>query len=115
MELISVMATDSNAKENVQVSVVVVAHNSARCIKRCLDSIFRTRLIRFEVVVVDDSDDETRAIASKYGSIRLVRLRENIGVAKARNLGAALARGDYLAFVDDNTTTMQENSAEPGL
>jgi GT2 family glycosyltransferase len=59
--------------------------------------------VGFEVIVVDDSEDETPAIVSEYNGVRLLRRRENMGVSKARNLGASVARGDYLAFVDDNT------------
>lgn len=96
--------TYARSTVSVQVSVIVVTYNSARCIQGCLDSVLRTALTKFEVIVLDNgSDDETFAIASKYDRIRLVALGKNLGLCKARNLGARLARGNYLAFIDHDT------------
>lgn len=98
------MITKTRPKEPIQVSVIVVTYNSACCIKSCLDSLLRTALTKFEVLVLDNgSDDETVAIASKYEGIRLLPLGKNLGLAKARNIGVRLARGSYLAFVDHDT------------
>jgi GT2 family glycosyltransferase len=99
------MEAESRATESVQVSVIVVTYNSARCIKSCLDSLLRTVHIDFEVLVLDNgSDDETLAIASKYDGIRLLPVGRNLGLCKARNMGAQLARSRYLAFIDHDTT-----------
>jgi GT2 family glycosyltransferase len=54
----------------------------------------------FEVIVVDDgSTDATAAIAQEYANIRLVQT-ENRGLSAARNLGAEMATGEIVAYLD---------------
>ncbi|WP_425564061.1 bifunctional glycosyltransferase/CDP-glycerol:glycerophosphate glycerophosphotransferase [Nonomuraea longicatena] len=72
----------------------------------CLESISRQTLADIEVVCVDDgSPDGSAAIAEAMASrdprFRLVR-QDNQGLGPARNTGAALARGRYLAFADSD-------------
>jgi glycosyltransferase involved in cell wall biosynthesis len=56
-----------------------------------------------EVIVIDDaSDDGTTAICRKF-EVRLLQLTRNGGPAHARNLGARMARGDVLLFLDADT------------
>ena len=54
-----------------------------------------------EVIVVDDSStDDTPLILKSYGDRIVVHRQPNSGVAGARNAGAALATGDWVAFLD---------------
>jgi glycosyltransferase involved in cell wall biosynthesis len=90
----------------VDVSVIVTAYNEARHISRCLDSLLRQDFESFEVVVVDDgSVDGTSEVVKQYvlrypGKVRLLRLRKNLGLGNARNIGALYARGKVIAFLD---------------
>ncbi len=53
-----------------------------------------------EIVFVDDgSTDGSAEIASGYRNVRIVKTRR-VGAQKARNIGAAIARGRYINFVD---------------
>lgn len=82
-------------------SVVIPVFNGAATIARAIDSVLEQSYAAMEVIVVDDgSDDETAGRAAAFGRrIRYVR-RANAGVSAARNLGADLAAGDWLAFLD---------------
>jgi hypothetical protein len=86
------------------VSVIIPAYNAASTLGETLDSVRRQTHRRLEIIVVDDgSQDRTAEIAEAHaaedGRIRLIR-KENGGVARARNAGAAASRADYLAPVD---------------
>jgi len=50
-------------------------------------------------VVDDGSTDHTVKVATEYG-VQVVRLERNCGPATARNLGAEVAQGEYLLFID---------------
>ena len=84
------------------VSVVIPAHDAAAYLPQAIDSV-RAQIggIATEIVVVDDgSKDETQEVLAGYGSrVRWVS-QENAGPASARNHGARLARGRWLAFLD---------------
>jgi len=72
-----------------------------------LPSALGQEAVRLEVVVVDDgSTDGTsrnlRALASDNDNVRVVTHDRSYGVARARNSGVANARGEWIAFHDDD-------------
>lgn len=84
-------------------SVVIPTYNRAVLISRTLDSLWRQSLTDFEVIVVDDgsNDGTSDYLRSLQGRIQCMQ-QENRGPGAARNLGAASARGDYVAFLDSD-------------
>ena len=88
----------------MRASVVIPARNAGRTLGACLDALARQEVPgpSAELIVVDDrSTDDTAAIAARYGATVLVGL--GTGPAAARNLGARMAAGDLLAFIDSDT------------
>src|SRR5437867_1223374 len=84
-----------------RISVVVCTYNGARTIRDCLEALERLRYPDYEVIVVDDgSTDTTAAIARRY-DCRLIQT-ENRGLASARNTGLHAARGEIVAYIDDD-------------
>lgn len=85
-------------------SVVIPVYNVDRYIEECLDSILLQDYTDFEVVLIDDgSKDRTAEICDMYverDNRVSVLHKENEGVSKARSLGARIAKGEYLFFVD---------------
>jgi len=84
------------------ISVVIPVFNGERFIEASLRSALEQTHPPLEVLVVDDgSTDRTRAICEAVGGsrVRLIR-QDNRGVARARNAGIELARGDFIAFLD---------------
>jgi glycosyltransferase involved in cell wall biosynthesis len=92
----------------VQFSIIITCHNQCEFIAEAVDSALRQSPQASEIIVVDDaSTDGSAGILDQYGSqIRLVRLQNNLGASGARNSGAALAKGDYLVFLDGDDALM---------
>ena len=93
-----------------KVSVVIPAWNAQGRIATTLQSVFAQDYRPIEIVVVDDgSTDGTLAELHRLlapppaaDCSAVVLHQENQGPARARNHGAANARGEYLAFLDDD-------------
>jgi glycosyltransferase involved in cell wall biosynthesis len=85
-----------------QFSVIITCHNQAGFIGDAVNSVLAQSYRALELIVVDDaSSDDSLDILKAFGnSIRLVCAPKNIGANPARNLGASLAGGDYLVFLD---------------
>jgi len=84
-----------------RVTVIVAAYNGERFLRETLESVFAQDFDSFEVVFVDDgSEDRTGEIAQLF-PVRYVG-QANQGLPAARNAGLAVARGDLVAFLDDD-------------
>jgi glycosyltransferase involved in cell wall biosynthesis len=87
-----------------RISVIIPSYNRADLLQEAVESAAVQSLAPLEIIVVDDgSTDGTPGVLEKLsaGGIRVHR-QENQGVSVARNTGAAMARGEYLAFLDSN-------------
>jgi O-antigen biosynthesis protein len=84
------------------VSVVVCSYNGARTLEGCLDSLMRLNYPDYEVILIDDgSQDATPEIARRFPQVRTIQ-QDNQGLSAARNVGARAARGEILAYTDDD-------------
>lgn len=82
------------------ISVVVPVYNSGAYIRECLESIRAAEPPPEEVIVVADGEsDGSWRVASGMG-MTVINLPSRGGAARARNRGAAVARGDLLMFLD---------------
>lgn len=97
--------TELMVQKPPSISVTMAAFNVAPYVAACLDSLLAQDWTDFELIIVDDaSSDGTREILSDYAArdprIRLILQDQNQGLAVARNLGIAEARGDWVTFLD---------------
>jgi glycosyltransferase involved in cell wall biosynthesis len=85
----------------IRVSTIVPVFNGESTIAAATDSVLNQNFDAAEVIVVNDgSTDGTALILRSYGSKIRVIEQSNRGLSAARNAGAAIARGEYLAFLD---------------
>lgn len=90
------------------VSIVIPVYNGKDFIRNCLEGLFKNTVYpRYEVIVVDDASTdgsiEVLQEFEKQKKIRIVRNDENLGFAKTCNLGASVANGEYLVFLNMDT------------
>lgn len=83
------------------VSVIIVNYNGGVYLARCLEALFAQSRLPEEVIVADNgSTDGSLEILQKYPAIRVLALGENTGFAKANNLAAKEASGEYTALLN---------------
>jgi glycosyltransferase involved in cell wall biosynthesis len=88
--------------KTVPVSVVICTRDRPRDLERCLESVARLDPQPLEVLVVDQGS-EPRLPAIQVPRVRHCPMNSR-GLSRARNLGLELARGEIVAFLDDDCT-----------
>lgn len=87
-----------------KISVIVVSWNSAAYLPRCLDALSAQTYRDFEVIIVDNAskDNGMMGLEKNYPNLdlRVEQLESNTGFAVANNIGARLARGQWLALLN---------------
>lgn len=89
------------------VSVIIPTYNRANFIIDSIESVLAQTYSNFEIIVVDDnsSDNTAEVIAPylyKYNFISYVKHDTNRGGSAARNTGAKMCKGEYIAFLDSD-------------
>lgn len=102
------------------VSAIIPAYNAAGFIHRAIESALAQTHHLLEIIVVDDgSQDDTAEVAQRY-PVTVIH-KSNGGPASARNTGASVASGEWLAFLDHddswhpNKTEQQLKYVRPGV
>lgn len=88
------------------ISVIIPTYNRAAEVSKAIRSVENQTHKRLEIIVVDDgSSDSTSEVLSAYQRreprLQVIR-QENKGVSVARNMALTVAKGDYIAFLDDD-------------
>jgi glycosyltransferase involved in cell wall biosynthesis len=98
-------STEAREVPQAAISIVVPTRDRPESLRRCLNALAaQTCLQDLEVIVVDDGSAVPEAVADVVGRhpfSRLVR-QDAAGPARARNAGAANARGEVICFTDDD-------------
>ena len=99
--------------KNPVVTVVMPAYNCELYIEESIRSVMAQTYKDWELLVIDDcSTDSTRsiiqAISKEDDRIKLIENPQNVGVAKTRNKGFELSKGDYVALLDSDDIWMPE-------
>jgi len=83
-------------------SIIIPTHNRAKLLAEAVLSIRENTIHDHEIIVIDDaSTDGTGAYLEGQGNLRW-KTGSGLGPARARNLGASMAGGDYLVFLDSD-------------
>jgi len=95
-------------EECPSVSIIIVNFNGKELMRRCLTSLLTTNYPNFEIVIVDNAstDGSVELIGKLFGSypcIKVIKNSENLGHSEGCNVGAKVAKGKYLVFLDSDT------------
>ncbi len=90
-----------SARTDGLVSVVIPAFNGAKSVARAIEHALAQTYSNVQIIVVNDgSTDETEAVIQRFmDRVRYIR-QHNQGETAARNAGFAVARGEFVTFVD---------------
>lgn len=89
----------------MDVSIIIVSWNARDYLDKCLYSIYNEgSSLQKEVIVVDNasSDGSQEMVKEKYPQTNLQMLNENLGFAKANNIGIKIASGEYLFLINSD-------------
>lgn len=91
-------------------SIIIVNWNSTEYARECIASIYAyTSGIRFEIIVVDNASpaNDVHRLKDCFPDIAVIRSRQNLGFARANNLGVSRATGQFLLFLNPDTRLVQ--------
>jgi glycosyltransferase involved in cell wall biosynthesis len=90
-----------------KISVILPVYNTSYYLNQCLDSIIYQTFTNIEIICINDaSEDNSLEILEEYlkkdGRIKIINLKQNLGLGAVRNIGLNASRGEYIGFVDSD-------------
>jgi glycosyltransferase involved in cell wall biosynthesis len=99
----SATASEGILSSMVRFSILMPVYNRERYVRQAVDSVLSQTFTDYELFAVDDgSTDRSAEILRSYGDKIKFLQQPNRGPEAARNSAAALARGEYLVFLDSD-------------
>lgn len=91
------------------VSIIIPTYNRAAYLEKAIQSVVNQTYQNFEILVVDDGSTTNYAelICNKYPNCYYYN-KKNGGLSSARNYGVKKAKGEYIAFLDDDDFWKQD-------
>lgn len=98
----------------IDLSIIIVSYNTREFTQRCIESIYKnTTGIIFEIICVDNAsiDDSADMVKREFPDVVLVESDDNLGYAKANNIGIRKSQGELIGLLNSDTV-IQPNSLE---
>ncbi len=105
---VNVPETEVSGQANTctpSVSIIIPTRNRTHLLAEAIESVTGQTYRDYEIIVVNDGGDDIAGVTNTYEkdcSITVLNLGERQGPAKARNSGLEIARGKYIAYLDDD-------------
>jgi glycosyltransferase involved in cell wall biosynthesis len=102
-------------KNKPLISVIMPVFNAEKTIIEALESIRMQTLKDFELIIIDDASSDASFVKIKYFKdrrIRLIHLKNHVGVATALNIGLENTHGKYIARMDSDDVCHSERFAK---
>lgn len=101
----------------IEITLIIPNYNNALFLEQCiLSAVSQTykfsRILIIDDASTDNSKDIVLALSNKYSCVEGVFLESNRGVSNARNVGLAMAKTEYVTFMDSDDFYFDENKIQ---
>ena len=98
-------------RSRMKLSVIIVNYNVKYFLEVCLHSVWKAaRGIDAEVIVIDNNstDNSCAMVREHFPAVTLIENKDNKGFSKANNQGVAIAKGEYILFLNPDTVMPED-------
>ena len=83
-------------------SIIIVNYKSWDKLQLCLDSVLNQNQINLQIIIVDNfsNDNRLKDFKNRFKQINWIENKNNLGFAKACNIGATLSESKWLLFLN---------------
>ena len=95
----------------IDISIIIVSWNAKEFLDECLQSIYKKALsCKLQTIVVDNAstDGAPDLVIEKYPQVNLIRNSENLGFAKANNVGIKKSTGRYVCLINSDAIVLED-------
>ncbi len=94
-----------SSPHNPTLSIIIVNWNTAALLRNCLHSLAADTTLDAEIIVVDNasSDESVALVKQEFPTVRLIENSENLGFARANNIGIQASTSNYVALLNSDT------------
>jgi len=91
-------------KDLKMVSVIIINYNTYELTKTCIASIYKNYQKKIEIIVIDNASTEkdVALLNDVFPDLKIIKNKENLGFAKANNIGIQIAVGDYILLLNSD-------------
>lgn len=95
------------------ISFIIIGRNEGWKLKKCINSVIKTieynKLNKYEIIYIDSkSSDKSVDVAKEFKKVKTFVLTKDMNAAIARNVGAELASGSTLFFIDGDMEILED-------
>lgn len=99
-------------KQEITLSIVIVNFETPDYTVRCIESIYENRpSVSFEIILIDNGsgDRSLESIRGQFPEVICIETGENLGFARANNLGISNARGNFILLLNSDTEILDNS------
>ncbi len=91
--------------EKPLISIIILNYNAGDLLLNCINSVFKTKYEKYEVILVDNisTDNSHKKCKEKFDKIQLIENLENFGYCKGNNIGIRKAKGEFIVILNPDT------------
>lgn len=96
---------------NKKISIIIVNYKSEQFLSKCIASVYATmpQDLEFEIIVINNDTKGISHITESFDAVKIIDHRSNIGFGAAVNMGAKMADGKYLLFLNPDSEIRSTN------